>query len=273
MKISLFDKSILKKFSIIVAFLSSIIGIVAISIDIDDKYKWIWFVSWVVILLIIYICLWIRANKKKESNFYINGTNVKVYVGDIFNEKDGLKVIPMNEYFDTQADDVVVSKISLHGQFLINHCDDINEFDNLVKKKLRVSSIDENRKVVNHKNRYELGSIVKYNDFLLTAFTKFDEHNKAYLLGKDYLYFWGSFWMNLDEIFAGRTVYLPLFGSGITRFKDYSPTVQEMLENILYTMRKTGFRNKYPDKSINILIYEGNAKDIDFYHLKEKFGD
>jgi len=38
-------------------------------------------------------------------------------------------------------------------------------------------------------------------------------------------------------------------------------------------MRKTGFKNKYSNKSINIIVHKTNAKDIDFYHLKERVGD
>lgn len=273
MRVSFFDKSILKKFSVVVAFLSSVVGILAISINIDNKYIWIWFVSWGVVLLLIYFGLWICANRTKQSTFKVNGTNVNVYVGDIFNEKNGLKVIPMNEYFDTKVDDVIVSKNSLHGIYLLEHCKSIELFDELVKQKLEIKRVNDKRIVEGHQNAYDLGSIVENDGYLLTAFTKFDDKNKAYLHGKDYLYFWGSFWVNLDEIFAGRNVYIPLFGSGMTRFKDYSPTNQELLENILFTMRKTGFKNKYPNKSINIVIYKDNANDIDFYHLKERVGD
>ena len=273
MKTSLFDKSILKKFSTIVAFLSSIVGILAICIKIEDNYKWIWLATWIFILIIIHICLWIYANIKKKSSFKINGTIVNVYIGDIFSEKNGLKVIPMNEYFDTQVDNVVVSKTSLHGQYLLTHCKDIGAFNNLIHKKLKELSINKEREVDGHQNKYDLGEMVENDEYLLTAFTKVDNQNKAYLFGKDYLYFWGSFWTNLDAIFAGRNVYIPLFGSGMTRFKDYSPSNQELLESILFTMRKIGFRIKNHESSINIVICEDNANDIDFYHLKERFGD
>ena len=78
--------------------------------------------------------------------------------------------------------------------------------------------------------------------------------------------------MNIDTIYAGRNIYIPLFGSGITRFKENSPTKQELLENILFSLKNSGFRNKCGDKSINIVIYGGDATDIDFYHLAGRFG-
>ena len=273
MKVKPFDRAVLKTFSVFVAVISSIIGIFAIAISIDDQCKWIWLLVWVVILLIAYLVILARANLRKEAHFKINGTRINVIIGDIFTFNDGLKVIPVNEYFDTQVDNVVIAESSLHGKYLLHYCKDISQFEKLVLSRLNPIDINKERTVANHKNRYELGSIVENDGYLLTAFTKFNNKNEAYLFGKDYLYFWGSFWTNLDEIYAGRSVYIPLFGSGITRFKDYTPSNQELLENILLIMRKTGFRNKYCDKSINIVIYEGNAKDIDFYHLKERVGD
>ena len=273
LKVPLLDKSILKTFSIVVAFISSLVGVLAISIPFDRNYWWVWIAIWFPLLLLIYIFIFAYANKKKEASFKINGTNVKVFVGDIFSVEDGLAVIPMNEYFDTQVDDVVISKTSLHGKYLLNVCKDVAAFENLVKSKLTPLEVNKDRKVTNHQNRYDLGSLIENEGYVLTAFTKFDENNKAYLYGKDYLYFWGSFWSNIDAVFAGRTVNIPLFGSGMTRLKDYNQTKQELLENILITMRKTGFKNKYPDKSVNIIIYEGDADEIDFYHLKERVGD
>ena len=273
MKISIFDKKLLKTFGIIVGFISSVVGILAVAINYDKKYSWIWFFSWGLILLIIYIILFICANKKKNSTFKINGTTINVYIGDIFQQKDGLKVIPMNEYFDTQVDDAIVAKTSLHGRYLMDVCPDIDMFNKKVKEKLVPIKVNKDRHIIDHQNQYELGSCIVIDEYVLTAFTKFDKNNRAYLFGKDYLYFWGSFWMNIDTIYAGRNIYIPLIGSGITRFKENSPTKQELLENILFSLRNSGFRNKCADKSINIVIYEGNATDIDFYHLAERFGE
>lgn len=200
-KISLFDKKILKQFSFIVALISSIVGILAISISFQDKCRWVWLISWSSILILIYFILWIIANRKKKSKLLINGTKVNIYVGDIFGEKDGLKVIPVNEYFDTQIDDIVIAEKTLHGQYIKHHCKNIDELENLVKKKKdNLLEVNKSRKVKGHKSRYDLGTIVEYDGFLLTAFTRFDEKNQAYLLGKDYLYFWGSFWTNFNEL-------------------------------------------------------------------------
>ena len=141
MKISIFDKKILKTFGIIVGFISSIVGILAVAINYDKKYSWIWFLSWGLALLIIYIILFICANRKKNSTFKINGTTINVYIGDIFQQKDGLKVIPMNEYFDTQVDDTIVAKKSLHGKYLMDVCPNIDAFNKTVKELLEKGNL------------------------------------------------------------------------------------------------------------------------------------
>lgn len=272
MKIKFFDQKILKTFGIIVGFISSLIGILAVAIEYNKKYSWIWFLSWVIALLLIYILLVVLANKKNKTSFKINGTKINIFIGDIFNQKDGLKVIPMNEYFDTQVDDVVIAKNSLHGKYLTSVFTDYNVFNETVKEKLTPVKVIKERKIKDHQNKYELGSLIVIGDYALTAFTRFDENNRAYLLGKDYLYFWGSFWANLDKVCAGRNVYVPLFGAGLTRFNEYSPTKQELLENMLFALKNSGFRNTYSNKSINIVIYRDDAKEIDFYHIAERFG-
>lgn len=47
----------------------------------------------------------------------ICNTDVEVKVGDLFSF-DGIKVIPFDEYFDTEVDDKVISRNSLNGIFL-----------------------------------------------------------------------------------------------------------------------------------------------------------
>ena len=64
-----------------------------------------------------------------------------------------------------------------------------------------------------------------------------------------------------------------MVGAGITRFKEYQPTKQELLENILLTMKNSGFRNNYSSKSVNIVVYKDDASEIDFYHLNERIGN
>lgn len=118
------------------------------------------------------------------------------------------------------------------------------------------------------KIHYPIGSVVEFEAYVLAAFTKFDESNKAYLSAEEYTTFWMRFWENIDQIYAGRTLNIPLMGAGITRFRNGKPSKQELLETMLWTLKLSGFHNTYGEKQINLVIYKADMKDIDFYHIQ-----
>ena len=64
-----------------------------------------------------------RQMTRDEITLEINGMSVIVKQGDIF-EADGRKIIPFNEYFDTQVDDNVIDKDSLNGKLILEHLDE-----------------------------------------------------------------------------------------------------------------------------------------------------
>ena len=110
-------------------------------------------------------------------------------------------VIPFNEFFDTKVDNVIVSSNTLHGKFIEKFKAD-SIIDIIIKRLESVEylSIDNNRANDSNNKRYQLGIIIKLDDFykksmdlnnvyLLTSFSKFDEDNRAYLNYKDYLHF------------------------------------------------------------------------------------
>lgn len=92
--------------------------------------------------------------------------------------------------------------------------------------------------------------------------------HKAYLSAEEYTRFWMRFWENIDEIYAGRTINIPLIGAGITRFRNGKPTKQVLLEIMLWTLKISGFHNTYADRRINFVIYPSDAAEIDFYHIQ-----
>lgn len=118
MKVSIFDKDILKQFSNICATITAILSAVLIFLDIPNQWRITSGVVYVVFLSVIYIFLWIRANRLRQIDIKIGITTVVIKSGDIFKE-DGLKAIAFNEYFDTRVDDKIIAKKSLNGQFIL----------------------------------------------------------------------------------------------------------------------------------------------------------
>jgi len=104
---------------------------------------------------------------------------------------------------------------------------------------------------------------------LLTALSRFDENNKAYLEINDYINCLLNFWNEVDRVYAGRTVALPILGSGITRFKGYeSITDQELLELIIWTFKVSRIKFTYPSKA-KIVVYEKKSERINLLRLKD----
>lgn len=269
MKVNFINKSLLKEFFCVFSIVNLIITTLLIFVDIPDNKKLVSFLIFIMIIIGIYIFLLIRANTLKQIKLNINGSVLEVKEGNIFEESD-LKVISFNEYFDTKVDNRIIAENTLNGKFIKEYVEDLNELDNIINEKLIPISINEQRSEGKCK-KYELGTILEYNDFLLTAFSKFDENNRANLTLKEYLQFLMNFWNNLDIIYGNRSVNITIFGSGITRFTDLSYiSEQELLETIIWSFKTSRIKFTYPSK-ITIIIPKGKIEKINLYKVKEMF--
>ena len=76
-------------------------------------------------------------------------------------------------------------------------------------------------------------------------------------------------WSEIDALYGGKTVSIPLLGSGITRFRDCEMTNQELLEIILWTLKISKVKFTYPS-TMNIVLSESCKGKIDLYSLKEE---
>jgi hypothetical protein len=270
-KVKFLDKQLRKEYYLILSIISVIFSIIFIVVEIPEKYKLRTGISLIAILIIWYIFLWVRANLLQISKLQINNSNIEVRVGDIFEEKD-LKVIAFNEYFDTQVDDKIISKKTLNGIYINKMIRNTTELDNSISTDMHLKNnvIDYNSdRLYGKKYKYKLGSIFQNNDYLLTAFSKFDEDNTARLTMPDYINFLLDFWNEIDIIYAGRSVAIPLLGSGITRFKDYEMiTNQELLELLIWSFKVSRIKFTYQSK-ISIIIHQSEKDKINFYKLKE----
>ena len=271
LKVSFFDEKLCKNYLAVLSIISLFCSFAFIVIDIPDDCKIEAGIGLVLVLLIIYVAMWINANCQKKSTLKINNSTIVVKTGNIF-EEDGLKVIAFNEYFDTQVDNRIIAENTLNGIYIKSIINDVNELDNMMD-----ADADSNNKVLEinntrpygKKKKYKLGTIFQHNDYLLTAFTKFDNDNRAYLNIYDFINFLLNFWNEIDIIYAGRSVSIPLLGSGITRFKDYNTiTEQELLELLIWSFKVSRIKFTYPSK-VSIIIHESKKDKINFYKLKE----
>ncbi|MCC8056883.1 macro domain-containing protein [Cloacibacillus sp.] len=273
MKVPFFDKRILHQFYRVLSAISVLTSIVFLFVDIDARYKLGIGIAVLALLVALYIGMWIFANKRRVITLKINTSEVEVKFGDIFEEQADLKAIGFNEYFDTQVDNNIISATSLHGQYIEKfYKDKVSELDSMISADTHLPDayIGENSgRIQEKKGKYKLGTICVANDYLLTALSRFDENNKAYLEINDYINCLLNFWNEVDRVYAGRTVALPILGSGITRFKGYeSITDQELLELIIWTFKVSRIKFTYPSKA-KIVVYEKKSERINLLRLKD----
>ncbi|WP_320793368.1 macro domain-containing protein [Pyramidobacter sp.] len=263
-------KSVQYSFSII-AGLSTIAGIGGYTIkDINPQCQW-W--KWGLIIIAVFIVLSgiiyvvIRSLAHKPYRTTINGKSVKIKTGDLFTEK-GWKVIPFNDRYDTQVDDVIIAHNSLNGKMIDFYVNDLKSLNNSILAAVNdTSELKPNS--VGGKTVFPLGRLIAYNDFLMLSFSHFDNQNRAYIEIGEYEQMLIRMWSEMRRVYAAKHIVIPLIGSGITTIagmpqKNYT----EMLKCILCTLRGSHFQ---PDQGISIVLTEEAMANIDMSIIKEEF--
>ncbi|HEJ7993049.1 hypothetical protein D3C81_170550 [compost metagenome] len=270
-KVNFFDTRIVKKFSDYTSTISTIFSLLLIFIDIPTENKITLGVIFLFILSLLYFGIWLKSNNLMEVNLDVEGSIVTVKAGDLF-QQDGFKVIAFNEYFDTQVDDNIISHKSLNGLYIDNHLSDsIPDLDERISNfkfdEDEILEVNHQRKI-GKKQKYSLGTIFVNEDYLLTAFSKFDDKNRAFLTMPDYLGFLINFWDKVNRIYAQKSVSVPIFGSGITRIKEHKNISDEdLLKIMLWTFRISEMRFKFPAK-LTIVIHNDKIDKINLLDIK-----
>lgn len=271
-KVSLFNVNLVKSFWIHLSVLLTIFGGILPFID-DRPLKEIWFypLGFIVILVLYYTFLWWKANNLNNVDLKIENTTISIVTGDLF-EQDGLKAIAFNEYFDTKVDDKIISKKSLNGIFIKRFFPStVEALDaHISNYEFREENILEKNttRIAGKKQKYQIGTVCLYNDFLLTAFSKFNDKNQAYLTMPEYLSFLIKFWDEINVVYAQRSVSVPIFGSGITRIKEHKNiTDEELLKIMLWTFKVSETRFKYP-ALLRIVIHKDKIDTINLFEIK-----
>lgn len=271
-KVSLFDQRLIGHFFKITSAVSVTLSLVVLFVDIPAKYKttsgWIF----LGLLLLVYLAAWLWSNNLSNININVEGSQVTIKVGDIFLEP-GFKAIAFNEYFDTQVDNTIIAENSLNGIFIKKHLNGVptSKLDQHIRDYHFDSSefLEDNAtRVQGKKLQYQIGTICVYEDYLLTAFAKFDARNKAHLTMPEYLEFLITFWDKVNNVYGQKNVSTTIFGSGITRIKGHKTIADEdLLKIMLWTFRISEMRFKHPAK-LTIVIHKDKIAKINLLDIK-----
>lgn len=274
MKVNLLNKGIRNKFWVYFSVISGILSFVLLFNIVPDLYnhylKCFGYIIFV-ILILIYLVLWLKANYLTDVKIDIDGSTVNIKSGDLFTE-DGFKVIPFNEYFDTVVDEKIIATSSLNGIFIKNYlATELNNLDNYIVQNTDDDDIldaNSTRKLGGKTVKFKLSTTFVFNDYLLTAFSRFDEHNKAILTMPEYIEFLINFWDRVNRVYAQKSVSVPIFGSGITRIKEHKNISDEdLLKIMLWTFKLSEMKFQHPAK-LSIIIHKDKIGKIDLFNIK-----
>lgn len=271
-KVKFFDSNLRKIFGEYFSYFATIFGVIIVFLNDKPLKEEIYYpIVFIILFIGAYVFLWIYVSFWKNINLNVESTKISIITGDIFNQP-GLKAIPFNEYFDTQVDDKVISKKSLNGIFINTIvAPNLEKLDNHIKEyDFRDENVLEKntRRIAGKEQKYRIGTVCVYKDYLLTAFSKFNEKNQAYLTMPEYLEFLIKFWDEINVVYAQECVSVPIFGSGITRIKEHKNiTDEDLLKIMLWTFRVSETRFKYPAK-LTIVIHKDKIDQISLFEIK-----
>ncbi len=270
-KIRFFDRRVVSQFLEYISAISTALSLFLIFVDIPDSTKILLGVIFILGLVIGYITLWIHSSTLENIDLNIEGSTVTIKTGDIF-EEPGFKVIAFNEYFDTLVDNKIISEESLNGIFINKFfsrstrvLDDHVHSYNFEEGDVACDNVERKH---GKTRRYNIGTVCVYEEYILAAFSKFDDSNRATLTMPEFLEFLIKFWDKVNKVYAQKNVSVPIFGSGITRIKEHrNISDEELLKIMLWTFRISEMRFKYPAK-LTIVIHESKINQINLLDIK-----
>lgn len=218
------------------------------------------------ILLLSGLYAWYQIIRKPKSlKLEINKRTTLYIQKENLMNANGIKVIPVNEYFDTHNGDGIINPSSLHGQFLSLFDGRIEVLRQKIESQLSpIQPLPSNRQrsMVPSlpKVRYPLGTCIRITDngntYMLVAVTRFDQNEHVDVATEEYPEIIRKMYNGIEHLQDGNPVYLPLIGSGIS---GYQLTNMQIL-NTLVQMAHNADRLAVT-KGIHICIYDDKQMD------------
>jgi len=222
------------------------------------------------VMIVVGIC-WgayrVLPQKHVELRIKSIDTTIEVKFGDIF-ESEGLKAIPVNEFFDSDLGNHVAS-LSIHGQLIERFFSGHSEsFDKLVENELDGKPYESVKRKSGRERRYSVGTTpvidVKNERFLLPALCYTDLGTlKA---SCDVPTLWKALtglWSTARNRANGDTVSVPLIGGGLAGI-GLPPS--QLLQLILLSI-VTASRERHITSVIHIVLPWKCFEEIDLKAL------
>lgn len=177
--------------------------------------------------------------KKDKLELEINKRTTLYVEKEDLMAANGVKVIPVNEYFDTHNGDGIINPSSLHGKFLSLFDGRIDELKDKINAQLQhIQPLPSNRQRTIIPGlpqvRYPLGTCIRIidngNTYMLVAATRFDQNEHVDVATEEYPEIIRKMYNGIEHLQDGNPVYLPLIGSGIS---GYQLTNMQLLDTLV----------------------------------------
>jgi len=196
-------------------------------------------------------------------------TQVKILFGDLF-AVDGMKVIPANEFFDSEIGDPVSPK-SLHGVFINKVLGgQSSAFDMLVERSLQNTEYEMVQRNRGKERKYPIGTTVvavcDNTTYLIPASTK--THLETLKAKSDVAILWKALeglWDSVRTNAGGYPVNLPLIGGGLAGIG--LPTFQLLEIIIMSIVNET--KKAEITKEVRIVLTEDRFEDVNLAMIKK----
>lgn len=218
-----------------------------------------------IVMVSLLYSFYVLCSKRKSLSLKLNKrTTLNVFYGDLF-AQEGMKVIPVNEYFDTHLGDGIVAPNTVHGLFLKKYQGQISRLNNLLRKQLEkqtpVQGLHRERVMVSGLPQipYPLGTCVRIDldnkKYLLVAVTRFNENEHVDINLREYPIVIQKLFYSIEQLCDANPVYLPLIGGGQAGVK-----LSKM--QLLNTIIRAGQNSEVSIvNGVNIVLYGDDAKN------------
>jgi len=221
------------------------------------------------VILIVSAFYWFLGMASKLSIcFSINQTPICIKYGDLFNEA-GWKVIGCDTHFCTRVDDVLIAKKSLQGQLVNEHGQEA-EIAAAVASEAKRLKLKKNAQGVYD---FPIGTVIRYDSskdgktYLLLAMAELDSQSKVHTNMTQFIQMLIAMWTEIDRVYAGNDIILPLLGAGILRFDDGPKDKKTLLKCLVDTF---SFSSIKLNSTLSIIIHD-TEMDIPLYECKSGF--
>lgn len=250
-------------FTKLIGSVFSIFGVMATCIDFT-KYFPHWYTALLYILIIVIIVYLISTAIVLNLNSKIvfsnkNQKNITVKYGDLFSDNTSIKVIPVNKCFDTEVNEDLISRNSLHGKLIKRELKNIgiDEFREQIEESLSAQNlvgVNVEDKKKGKQLRYPVGTVAEVKDgditYYLLGLTEMDTELKSHCKIEEYCIAIIELMNYFDKRGQGEDMAMPIMGAGFSRM---NRSEKELLECMIALVKAQQSKMR---GNVDIVIHE-----------------